>query len=165
MIYLVLGLSIFVALILHETSHAVVMRRFGVEIEEFGLGFPVRILPQFSLKLKNLPRFRFSLLLLGAYVKPSIEGGRKIGGLDYNKQMLIYGAGVLTNFVCFGLSFPLGIILTGGGENNWLDYLAALGVVLGVALLWFKRELFVSYFGQIIGVIVLILFITPVLSS
>ena len=48
---IVLGLFVLVALVvLHELGHAIVARRNGVVVEEFGIGFPPRA---WKKKLKN----------------------------------------------------------------------------------------------------------------
>jgi regulator of sigma E protease len=64
---IVLGLLILVFLVVvHELGHAVVARRNGVVVEEFGIGFPPRA---WAKKLKNGVFFSLNWLPLGGFVK------------------------------------------------------------------------------------------------
>lgn len=62
-----LGLVILVILVvIHELGHAIVAKRNGVVVEEFGVGFPPRA---WSKKLKNGVLFSLNWLPLGGFVK------------------------------------------------------------------------------------------------
>lgn len=62
-----LGLVLFMGLILiHEWGHLLAARRNGVEVEEFGLGFPPRIATK---KLKSGLLLSLNVLPLGGFVK------------------------------------------------------------------------------------------------
>ncbi|TAL14888.1 RIP metalloprotease [Patescibacteria group bacterium] len=64
---IILGLIILVLLVsVHELGHAIVARRNGVVVEEFGIGFPPRA---WSRKLKNGVLFSLNWLPLGGFVK------------------------------------------------------------------------------------------------
>src|SRR5580698_876104 len=64
---LVLGLVLFIGLIvLHEFGHFIAARRSGVEVEEFGIGFPPGI---WSKEMKKGYRLSINLLPLGGFVK------------------------------------------------------------------------------------------------
>ncbi len=66
-ILLILGLLLFIALVVvHELGHFIVARRNGVDVEEFGIGFPPR-----AWKKKTKAGFIFSInwLPLGGFVK------------------------------------------------------------------------------------------------
>jgi regulator of sigma E protease len=64
---LILGLVLFVGLIVvHEFGHFIVARRNGIEVEEFGIGFPPRI---WSRKTKSGFLFSINILPLGGFVK------------------------------------------------------------------------------------------------
>jgi len=64
---IVLGLLILVFLVVvHELGHAIVARRNGVVVEEFGIGFPPRA---WGKKLKNGVLFTINWLPLGGFVK------------------------------------------------------------------------------------------------
>jgi regulator of sigma E protease len=61
------GLLLFIGLVLvHEWGHFIMARRNGVDVEEFGLGFP----PSFwSRKLKSGMRLSVNTVPLGGFVK------------------------------------------------------------------------------------------------
>lgn len=64
---IILGLLILVFLVvLHELGHAIVARRNGVAVEEFGIGFPPRA---WGKKLKSGVLFTLNWLPLGGFVK------------------------------------------------------------------------------------------------
>lgn len=64
---IILGLLILVFLVVvHELGHAIVARRNGVVVEEFGIGFPPRA---WGKKLKNGVLFTLNWLPLGGFVK------------------------------------------------------------------------------------------------
>jgi regulator of sigma E protease len=66
-VLLIIGLILFVGLVvIHELGHFIVARRNGVEIEEFGIGFPPRI---WSRKTKGGFVFSINALPLGGFVK------------------------------------------------------------------------------------------------
>ncbi len=66
-IFFVLGLVLFIGLILvHEWGHFIMARRNGVEVEEFGLGFPPRAK---ILKKHNGTVYSLNWLPLGGFVK------------------------------------------------------------------------------------------------
>jgi regulator of sigma E protease len=66
-ILLILGLLLFVGLVVaHEFGHFIVARRNGVEVEEFGIGFPPKI---WSKKTKKGFLFSINLLPLGGFVR------------------------------------------------------------------------------------------------
>ena len=50
---------------LHEFGHFIIAKKFGVKVEEFGIGFPPRI---FGKKIGETI-YSFNLLPLGAFVK------------------------------------------------------------------------------------------------
>ncbi len=63
----IVGLVALVMLVvIHEFGHAIVAKRCGVQIEEFGIGLPPKI---WSKKLKNGIIFSINWLMLGGFVK------------------------------------------------------------------------------------------------
>ncbi len=65
MIFLISFLSILILITLHELGHFVFAKKFGVRVEEFGIGFPPKILgKQWGETLVSL-----NLLPLGAFVR------------------------------------------------------------------------------------------------
>jgi len=96
---IVLGLFILVLLVVvHELGHAIVARRNGVVVEEFGIGFPPRA---WSKKLKNGVLFSLNWLPLGGFVKLQGEHDAASGKGDYGSatfwqktKILLAGVGI-----------------------------------------------------------------------
>src|SRR6202050_4706847 len=66
-ILIFVGLILFVGLVVfHEFGHFIMARRGGVEVEEFGLGFPPKL---FKKRTKGGWLFTINLLPLGGFVK------------------------------------------------------------------------------------------------
>lgn len=98
----VLGLVVLVFLVVvHELGHAIVARRNGVVVEEFGIGFPPKA---WSRKLKNGVLFSLNWLPLGGFVKLQGEHDAANHEGDYgaasfwNKTKILL-AGVVTNWL------------------------------------------------------------------
>jgi regulator of sigma E protease len=86
MILLILGLLMFIGLVVvHEFGHFIMARRGGVKVEEFGIGFPPRMLGR---KMKDGWIFSINLLPLGGFV-------RLKGEHDADKEKGTYGAASL----------------------------------------------------------------------
>lgn len=112
---LIIGLILFVGLVVaHELGHAIVAARNGVEVEEFGVGFP----PSFwSKKLKNGTILSLNWLPLGGFVKlkgehDSAEGPGTYGGANLWVKTKILLAGVVMNWLAAVLIFTI-LALTG----------------------------------------------------
>lgn len=96
---ILLGLFILVLLVVvHELGHAIVARRNGVVVEEFGIGFPPRA---WSKKLKNGILFSLNWLPLGGFVKLQGEHDAASGKGDYGSatfwqktKILLAGVGI-----------------------------------------------------------------------
>jgi regulator of sigma E protease len=85
---LILGLILFVALVVvHEFGHYLAARRNGVEVEEFGIGFPPRF---FKRRLKNGVLLTLNWLPLGGFVRLKGEN-------DSSREKGSYGAASLKN--------------------------------------------------------------------
>lgn len=104
------GLLILVALVvIHELGHAVVAKRNGVEVEEFGIGFPPRA---WSKTLKNGVLFTLNWLPLGGFVRLKGEhdsdtqsGGYGAASLWVKTKILL--AGVFLNWLTAVLIFTI----------------------------------------------------------
>jgi regulator of sigma E protease len=99
---ILIGLFVLVFLVvLHELGHAIVARRNGVVVEEFGIGFPPRA---WGKKLKNGILFSINWLPLGGFVKFKGEhdAAKKkgdFGAATFWQKTKILFAGVLVNWV------------------------------------------------------------------
>jgi regulator of sigma E protease len=99
---IILGLLILVLLVVvHELGHAIVARRNGVVVEEFGIGFPPRA---WGKKLKNGVLFTLNWLPLGGFVKlqgehDAADKKGDYGAATFWQKTRILLAGVLINWV------------------------------------------------------------------
>ena len=99
---IIVGLVVLVALVvLHELGHAIVARRNGVVVEEFGIGFPPKARAK---KLKNGVVFTLNWLPLGGFVKLQGEHDAATKKGDYGaatfwQKTKILFAGVVINWL------------------------------------------------------------------
>lgn len=111
-----IGLFLLVLLVVvHELGHAIVARRNGVVVEEFGIGFPPRA---WAKKLKNGVLFTLNWLPLGGFVKlkgesDSATGEGTYGGSSLWVKAKILLAGVVMNWVAAAAIFAA-LALFGG---------------------------------------------------
>lgn len=111
----IIGLIILVLLVVvHELGHAIVAKRNGVVVEEFGIGFPPRA---WARKLKNGVLFSLNWLPIGGFVKlqgehDSASGKGDYGAATYWQKTRILLAGVAINWLVAALILS-GLALTG----------------------------------------------------
>lgn len=109
----ILGIALFVGLVVvHELGHYIAARRNGVDVEEFGIGFPPRA---WGKKRKNGVLFSLNWLPLGGFVKLK-------GEHDEDTEKGSYGAASLKN--------KTKILLAGVGMNLLVAF------ILLTALAW-----------------------------
>lgn len=111
---LLLGLLLFVLLVVaHEFGHYIAARRGGVEVEEFGIGFPPRA---WSKRLKNKTLLTINWLPLGGFVKLKGEHDAdttkgSFGAASLGRKVKIMLAGVGMNLaVAFFLLTVLAVV-------------------------------------------------------
>jgi regulator of sigma E protease len=108
--YLVFGFIMFIALILiHEWGHYIVARRNGVEVEEFGLGFPPRAK---TLTVRHGTMFSLNWLPLGGFVRMKGEHDAdkekgSFGAASTLAKAKIMTAGVALNFATALILFTI----------------------------------------------------------
>lgn len=100
---IVLGILLFIALVVvHEFGHFLAAKRSGVEVEEFGLGFPPRV---WGRRLKgDKTLYSINLLPLGGFVRLKGEHDadrtpRSYGAAPFKKKAFIIIAGVVMNLL------------------------------------------------------------------
>lgn len=107
---LVLGFLVLV----HELGHFITAIKLGVDIEEFGIGFPPKI---FSIK-RNGIKYSINLIPLGGFVKIKGENGeddedneKSFANQKAWKKSAILSAGVFMNFVAAFVLLSIGFYL------------------------------------------------------
>lgn len=107
---LVLGVIVFV----HELGHFVTAKLFGVKVDEFGLGFPPRMVG----RRRGETEYTINWIPLGGFVKIAGEDGdnredpRYFGAKPVWKRAIILSAGVAMNFLLAIIIFT-GIFMSG----------------------------------------------------
>jgi regulator of sigma E protease len=111
---LILAIILFIGLVVvHEWGHFIAARRGGVEVEEFGIGFPPRA---WSKKLKSGLVFSLNWLPIGGFVKLKGENDAdkrpgSFGAAKLSTKVKIMLAGVTMNLVtAFGILTLLALI-------------------------------------------------------
>ncbi|MFO0970838.1 MAG: site-2 protease family protein [Candidatus Saccharimonadales bacterium] len=104
------GLVLFVLLVVvHEYGHLIAAKKGGVEVEEFGIGFPPRAK---VLTKKNGTEYTLNWLPLGGFVKlkgehdAATEKG-SFGAASLPRKAWILAAGVLMNWVAAAVIFTI----------------------------------------------------------
>lgn len=113
--FLLVSMGIFMfslLVVLHEYGHFLVAKRNGVEVEEFGLGFPPKLLGKTMGKGIFRSYYTINLLPLGGFVKLKGEHDTASGKGSYGAQSLrvktrIILAGVFVNFLTAAVLFTI----------------------------------------------------------
>ena len=111
--YLILGAILFVGLVvIHEWGHFIAARRSGVEVEEFGIGFPPKVWGKQIKTKKSEFLLTLNLLPLGGFVRLKGENDsdkRKgsFGAASLKNKVKIMTAGVIMNLVGALLLFTI----------------------------------------------------------
>src|SRR3989344_885901 len=105
---LIAFLSLIALMIIHEFGHFIIAKKFGVKVEEFGIGYPPRLFgKQFGETLYSV-----NLIPLGAFVKIYGEEGdvhdvKSFSNLAIWKRVLIVLGGVLAFWVASAIIFSV----------------------------------------------------------
>jgi regulator of sigma E protease len=115
-------LSLVALMIIHEFGHFIIAKKFGVRVDEFGIGYPPRI---FGKKIGETI-YSINWLPLGAFVRIyGEEGGvddyRSFTGLAIWKRVLIIIGGVvafwIASIIIFSVMFMIGTDLPIGDQD------------------------------------------------
>src|SRR3989338_742565 len=109
---LIAFLSLIALMIIHEFGHFIIAKKFGIKVEEFGIGYPPRI---FGKKFGET-LYSVNLIPLGAFVKIyGEEGGlddyRSFSSLSIWKRILIVLGGVIAFWVASMIIFSVVFII------------------------------------------------------
>ena len=111
---LIAFISLIGLIILHEFGHFVLAKKFGVKVEEFGIGYPPKI---FGKKIGQTI-YSLNLLPFGAFVKTE-----EISHQPVSKRALIsFGGGLsfwIMAAIIFSIVFNLGTRVAIGDEENF----------------------------------------------
>lgn len=140
-ILLILGILLFIGLVvLHEFGHFIAARRNGVEVEEFGIGFPPRA---WKKKLKQGFIFSINWLPIGGFVKLKGENDSatepgSFGAASFKTKTKIMLAGVGMNLLA---AFVIFTVLAWVGMPQLIDNQFAIKSDTKVI----ERQLLVGY--------------------
>ncbi len=121
-VLLILGLVLFIGLVVvHEFGHFLAARRNGVEVEEFGIGFPPRA---WSRKTKKGFLFTLNWLPIGGFVKLKGENdaateAHSFGAASFKTKTKIMLAGVAMNLLA---AFVIFMVLAWVGMPQLIDH-------------------------------------------
>ena len=126
---LIIILTFSLLIILHELGHFLVAKKFGVRVDEFGLGLPPRL---FSKRIGETI-FSFNLVPVGGFVKlygeeKDVQDSQSFSGKPVWQRALIIIAGCVAFWIvaAFLLSFIYGPI---GGIQATFDFTYTIIVV------------------------------------
>jgi len=109
--FLLIGIILFILLVVaHEYGHFLVAKRNGIEVEEFGIGFPPKLAGKKMGKGIFECYYTINLLPLGGFVKlkgESDQDKRKnsFGAASFKAKVKVMLAGIFTNYLVGALLF------------------------------------------------------------
>lgn len=102
---------LFILVLAHELGHFGTAKAFGVKVEEFGIGFPPRLLSI----IRGGTRYSINALPLGGFVKMAGEEDPNIPGSLASKsifaRLVVLGSGSLMNFLLPLILFSAALII------------------------------------------------------
>lgn len=114
---LILGVVLFVGLVVaHEFGHFIMARRGGVEVEEFGIGFPPKVYGRKIKTGKSAFEFTINALPLGGFVRlkgenDAADAPGTFGAASLSTKVKVMVAGVVVNLlIAIGLFTLLALI-------------------------------------------------------
>lgn len=115
MLYTIIIFVIILSLLIliHELGHFVVAKLFGVQVDEFGIGFP----PKITDFKRGTTSYSINWIPLGGFVKLKGEQGENPKDHDsfinkkIYKRILIVSAGVVSNFVLAAVLITIGFMI------------------------------------------------------
>lgn len=109
-------------ILVHEIGHFLAARLVGVQIEEFGIGYPPRLLTLFE---HGGTQYTLNAIPLGGFVRPKgeddplVEGG--LGAASKRSRLLVLSAGaaanILAGYILLVVTFMLGAPEAVGGAR------------------------------------------------
>src|SRR3989344_5493160 len=114
--------SLIALMVIHEFGHFIIAKKFGVRVDEFGVGYPPRI---FGKKFGQT-LYSINLIPLGAFVKifgedQDIHDAKSFSGLAIWKRILIVLGGVIAfwiaSIVIFSIAFLIGVSVPIGDQD------------------------------------------------
>ncbi len=153
MFFAIFIVLLLLAMVVHELSHGMIMRKYGIKVPEAGLGLPIAGLPHLAIRVSPAFTFKIHPFLLGAYVRP--VGEARIEKLSYQKKAHIYGAGVIANFIMgFLMTMPWLIVKIAKRPETWAATLPVLlALMLLTFLLWRFAKKTSAYVFPFLGVV------------
>ena len=119
---LVAFFSLILLMVIHEFGHFIIAKKFGVKVEEFGIGYPPRLFG----KRFGQTLYSINLIPLGAFVKIFGEEGdvhypKSFSNLAIWKRILIVLGGVIAFWVAaiiiFSVLFGIGASVPVGDQD------------------------------------------------
>ncbi len=131
---LIAFLSLIALMIIHEFGHFIIAKKFGVRVEEFGIGYPPRL---FGKKFGDT-LYSVNLIPLGAFVKIYGEEGdvhdaKSFTNLAIWKRILIVLGGVIAfwvaSIIIFSILFGIGASVPVGDQDVAVGTPVAVSIV------------------------------------